>query len=134
VGDDQDGPALAGVGHGGGDLALAGRVQVGDGLVHDQDGGVLEQGPGDGDALALPARQPGAELAGTVGGLSWVLGGLGTVMVTAGGPVGQPGVEVATTGPNSLEFILVVAPFVLPVVAAIYLGGPAAGRRPTTTG
>jgi hypothetical protein len=62
------------------------------------------------------------KLVGTLGGLSWVLGGLGTVMAGAGGPVGQPGVEVGTTGPNPLELILVVAPFVLPVAAAIYLG------------
>jgi hypothetical protein len=62
------------------------------------------------------------KLVGTVGGLSWVLGGLGTVMVSAGGPVGQPGVDVGTTGPNPLELILVVAPFVLPVAAAVYLG------------
>jgi hypothetical protein len=44
------------------------------------------------------------------------------VLVSAGGPVGQPGVEVGTTGPNPLELVLVVAPFVLPVAAAIYLG------------
>jgi hypothetical protein len=63
------------------------------------------------------------KLVGTVGGLSWVLGGLGTVMVgREGGPVGQPGVDLGTVGPNPLEPILVVAPFVLPVAAAIYLG------------
>jgi hypothetical protein len=62
------------------------------------------------------------KLVGTVAGLSWVLGGLGTVMVSADGPVGQPGVEVGTTSPNPIELILVVAPFVLPVAAAIYLG------------
>ena len=63
------------------------------------------------------------KLVGTVGGLSWVLGGLGTVMAgRAGGPVGQPGAAVGTTGPDRLELILVVAPFVLPVAAAVYLG------------
>ena len=62
------------------------------------------------------------KLIGTVAGLSWLLGGLGTVMVSAGGPVGQPGVDVGTTGSNPLELILVVAPLVLPVAAAIYLG------------
>jgi hypothetical protein len=62
------------------------------------------------------------KLVGSVGGLSWVLGGLGTVMASAGGRAGQPGVDVATSGSNPLEVILVVAPFVLPVAAAIYLG------------
>jgi hypothetical protein len=51
-----------------------------------------------------------------------VLPFLGWVLVSAGGPVGQPGVDVGTTGPNPLELILVVAPFVLPVAAAVYLG------------
>jgi len=76
------------------------------------------------------------KLVGTVGGLSWVLGGLGTVMVSAGRPVGQPGVDVATTGPNPLEVVLVVAPFVLPLAAAIYLGIRLRGRAgaPATTG
>jgi hypothetical protein len=69
------------------------------------------------------------KLVGTVGGLSWVLGGLGTVLAgRAGGPVGQPGADVGTTGPNPLELILVVAPFVLPVAAAIYLGIRLRGR------
>ena len=63
------------------------------------------------------------KLIGTVAGLSWLLGGLGTIMAgRAGSPVGQPGVDVATTGPNPLEVVLVVAPLVLPVAAAIYLG------------
>jgi hypothetical protein len=56
-------------------------------------------------------------------------------MVSAGGPVGQPGVEVATTGLNPLEAVLVVAPFVLPLAAAIYLGIRLRGRAgaPATT-
>ena len=77
------------------------------------------------------------KLVGTVGGLSWVLGGLGTIMAgRAGSPVGQPGVDVATTGPNPLEVVLVVAPFVLPVAAAIYLGLRLRRRAgaPATTG
>jgi putative ABC transport system permease protein len=77
------------------------------------------------------------KLLGTLGGLSWVLGGLGTVMVgREGGPVGQPGVDVGTTGPNPLELILVVAPFVLPVAAAVYLGLRLRRRAgaPATTG
>ena len=75
------------------------------------------------------------KLVGTVGGLSWVLGGLGTVMAgRADGPIGQDGVDVATTGPNPLEVILVVAPFVLPLAAAIYLGVRLRAGTPTTTG
>jgi len=76
------------------------------------------------------------KLIGTVAGLSWLLGGLGTVMVSAGGPVGQPGVDVGTTGPNPLEVVLVVAPLVLPVAAAIYLGLRLRRRAgaPATTG
>jgi hypothetical protein len=76
------------------------------------------------------------KLVGTVGGLSWVLGGLGTVLVgRAGGPVGQTGADVGTTGPNPIELILVVAPFVLPVAAAMYLGIRLRGRAgtPATT-
>jgi uncharacterized membrane protein len=70
------------------------------------------------------------KLIGTLGGLSWVLAGLGIVMAEVSSvplaqsgsdsPVGQ--VHVDTTGPSLLEVILVVAPFVLPVLAAIYLG------------
>jgi hypothetical protein len=76
------------------------------------------------------------KLVGTVGGLAWVLGGLGTVMAgRPGSPVGQPGVDVATTGPNPLEVILAVAPFVLPLAAAIYLGLRLRGQAgaPATT-
>ena len=49
-------------------------------------------------------------------------------------PIGQDGVDVATTGPNPLEVILVVAPFVLPLAAAIYLGVRLRAGAPTTTG
>jgi hypothetical protein len=57
-------------------------------------------------------------------------------MVSAGGPVGQSGVDVATTDPNPIELILVVAPFLLPVAAAIYLGIRLRRRvgAPATTG
>jgi len=62
------------------------------------------------------------KLVGTVGGLSWVLAGLGTISISAGSrPVGSP----APLGPsetNLLEVALFVLPFVLPVVAAVYLG------------
>jgi Transmembrane secretion effector len=96
VGDDQGGAALAGPGHGRRDLALAGRVQVGDGLVHDQDGGVLEQGPGDGDALALAARQAGPELTGDAG---VAVGQAGDELVGQGGPGGRLDLGVAGVGP-----------------------------------
>ena len=62
------------------------------------------------------------KLIGTIGGLSWVLAGLGTVMTSAGG---SRAVGSAPPGPsetNLTGMILVVAPFVLPIVAAIYLG------------
>jgi hypothetical protein len=62
------------------------------------------------------------KLIGTIGGLSWVLAGLGTVMTSAGG---SRAVGSAPPGPsetNLLEVSLFVAPFVLPIVAAIYLG------------
>ena len=62
------------------------------------------------------------KLVGTVGGLSWVLAGLGTISISAGSrPVGSP----APLGPSEtslLEVALFVLPFVLPVVAAVYLG------------
>ena len=62
------------------------------------------------------------KLVGTVGGLSWVLAGLGTISISAGSrPAGSP----APLGPsetNLLEVALFVLPFVLPVVAAVYLG------------
>jgi hypothetical protein len=72
----------------------------------------------------------GDKLVGTFGGFSWVLGGLGMVMAEvtstplaqsgSDSPVGQ--VQLDATGPSLIEVILVVAPFVLPVAAAIYLG------------
>jgi hypothetical protein len=61
------------------------------------------------------------KLIGTVGGLSWVLTALGTMMATAGpraagsGPLGPAETNVVT-------LILVAVPFVLPVAAAVYLG------------
>ena len=62
------------------------------------------------------------KLVGTLGGLSWVLAGLGTISISAGArPVGSP----APLGPSEtslLEVALFVLPFVLPVVAAVYLG------------
>jgi hypothetical protein len=70
------------------------------------------------------------KLIGTIGGLSWILAGLGVIATEvtsiplaqsgSDSPVGQ--VHVETTGPSLLEVILFAAPFVLPVAAAIYLG------------
>src|SRR5829696_1840665 len=63
VGDDQAGPALEGGGQGLLDVDLGLGVEVGGGLVEDDDGRVGQQQPGDGQALLLPARQPVAALA-----------------------------------------------------------------------
>jgi hypothetical protein len=62
------------------------------------------------------------KLVGTVAGLSWVLGGLGTISISArSGPVGSPA-PLGPTETSLLEVALFVLPFVLPVAAAIYLG------------
>ena len=70
------------------------------------------------------------KLIGTLGGMSWVLAGLGTIMAEAvnlplsasgsDSPVGAPHI-VESTGPSAIEVILIAAPFVLPIAAAIYL-------------
>jgi hypothetical protein len=69
------------------------------------------------------------KLIGTLGGLSWVLAGLGTIVASgAGGPVLEPGdpsagvAPVGATGLGPTELLLFALPFVLPVAAAIYLG------------
>jgi hypothetical protein len=62
------------------------------------------------------------KLIGTLGGMSWVLAGLGVVMTSA---EGSRAVGSAPLGPSETSLIgvaLVVAPFVLPIAAAIYLG------------
>jgi hypothetical protein len=66
---------------------------------------------------------------GTIGGMSWLLAGLGTIVASgAGGPVLEPGdpsagvAPVGATGLGPIELLLFVLPFVLPVAAAIYLG------------
>jgi hypothetical protein len=79
---------------------------------------------------------------GTLGGMSWVVAGLGTIMVRAvnipssamgsGTPVGPAG-QIESTDPSVVEVILFVAPFVLPIAAAIYLAvrlRGLAGARP----
>ena len=62
------------------------------------------------------------KLIGTLGGMSWVVAGLGTIMMSAGGsrPVGSAPLEPA--GPGAVEIIAFVVPFVLPIATAIYLG------------
>src|SRR5215218_10764694 len=63
VGDDQAGPAGQGGGQGLLDVDLGLGVEVGGGLVEDDDGRVGQQQPGDGQALLLAAGQPVAALA-----------------------------------------------------------------------
>jgi hypothetical protein len=69
------------------------------------------------------------KLIGTLGGMSWVLAGLGTLSISAQGPrqVGSS----APLGPaetNLVEVVLFVLPFVLPIAAATYLGIRLRGR------
>jgi hypothetical protein len=63
------------------------------------------------------------KLIGTLGGLSWIVAGLGTLSISAQGPraVGSSA-PVGPTEAGLLEVILFVLPFVLPIAAAIYLG------------
>ena len=63
VGDGDRGPACLQPLEGLLDQALADRVEGGRGLVEDQDPGVLQQHPGDGDALLLAAGELVAALA-----------------------------------------------------------------------
>jgi len=63
VGDDQGCPSGHEVVQGLLHLDLRLRVQGRSGLVEDQDRGVLEDGPGDGDPLALPAGELRSRLA-----------------------------------------------------------------------
>jgi hypothetical protein len=66
------------------------------------------------------------KLIGTFGGLSWVWAGLGTIMIqrpsSPVAPVGAGASAAGSTDPSLLEVLLIAAPFVLPVVAAVYLG------------
>ena len=62
------------------------------------------------------------KLIGTLGGLSWVAAGLGTLSMSARG---SPAVGSGPLGPTEtslLEVVLFVVPFILPIVAAVYLG------------
>lgn len=57
----------------------------------------------------------------TIGGMSWVLAGLATLLISAAGsaPVGATPVQTADPGP--LALVVFAIPFVLPVLAAVYL-------------
>ena len=63
VGDDDRRAVAHDLGEGVADLVLLGRVDRRGGVVEDQHPGVGEDRPGDGDALALAARQREAPLA-----------------------------------------------------------------------
>ena len=63
VGDNQGGTSLGQSVEGPLDFGLGNRVQGGGGLVQNQNGGILQEDPGDGDALLLPAGEQGAPLA-----------------------------------------------------------------------
>ena len=68
------------------------------------------------------------KLIGTLGGMSWVLAGLGTVMTSAGGSRVVGSAPLGPSETSLMGVVLVVAPFVLPVLAAIYLGFRLRGR------
>ena len=63
VGDHDRGPAGEGLGQGGLDGGLGGGVEVGGGLVQDDDAGAGEEEAGDRQALALAAGEAVAALA-----------------------------------------------------------------------
>ena len=62
VGDDDDGPPGRQPGQGLMDVALGGRVGLGGGLIQNEDGGVLEVGARQGDALTLPSGEEPARI------------------------------------------------------------------------
>ena len=112
VGNDQRGAALHQAVHCLSDDGLVAGVNARERLVEDEDGSVLEQRPGDGDALALPAGEPDASLAhdgvvavgegedelvsvGRLGGVLHLLGrdvGVAHPQVVCDSPVEQVGV------------------------------------------
>ena len=65
VGDDDGRAAPGQRAHGRGDPGLAAKVEVGGRLVEEEDGGVDEPGPGQGEQLALAARQSTAPARGS---------------------------------------------------------------------
>ena len=62
------------------------------------------------------------KLIGTLGGMSWLLAGVGVVMTSAGGSRAVGSAPLGPSETNLVGVVLVVAPFVLPIAAAIYLG------------
>jgi hypothetical protein len=70
------------------------------------------------------------KLIGTLGGLSWLLAPLGTILsARPSTPVGSPGVgpppeltQVTPSGPGPIQLVLFSLPYLLPFAAAIYLG------------
>ena len=62
------------------------------------------------------------KLIGTLGGLAWIWAGAGTVSMSARGSTAVGSGPLGPTETSLLELILFVVPFVLPVLAAVYLG------------
>ena len=95
VGDDDGGAAFEGLVEGGLDGGLGGVVQGGGGFVEDDDAGLGEQQPGDGEALAFPAGEAvaalpddGVEAVGQVGdevGEAGAAQGVEDLLVVGGG-------------------------------------------------
>jgi uncharacterized membrane protein len=64
----------------------------------------------------------GDKIIGTLGGLSWVVAGLGTLSMSAQGPTPVGSGPLGPAETSLFEVIVFVVPFVLPIAAAIYLG------------
>jgi hypothetical protein len=62
------------------------------------------------------------KLIGTLGGLSWLLAGLGTLSMSARGSTAVGSGPLGPTETSLLEVVVFVVPFILPIAAAIYLG------------
>jgi uncharacterized membrane protein len=62
------------------------------------------------------------KLIGTLGGMSWLVAGLGTLSMSAQGSTAVGSGPLGPTEMSLVEVVLFLAPFLLPVVAAIYLG------------
>ncbi|HEX7149591.1 MAG TPA: hypothetical protein VF512_18940 [Actinomycetota bacterium] len=73
------------------------------------------------------------KLIGTLGGMSWLLAGVGVVMTSAGGSRAVGSAPLGPSETNLVGVVLVVAPFVLPIAAAIYLGFRLRGRAATAS-
>jgi hypothetical protein len=61
------------------------------------------------------------KLIGTLGGLGWVVGGLGTLSMSVRGSTAVGSGPPGPSETSLLEVVLFVLPFVLPIAAAIYL-------------